>query len=211
MLMRERAQASGIELEVTILTAEEQPLDLFGDEAGAGVADALSQAGVRTMLGLHVELPRPSELVVQPGDRHLHFDRVVAVPRLVGSTIAGLPSDSDGFLPIGPDCRVSGVEGVFASGDCTDFPVKHGSIAAHQADAVAVLLAALAGLALEPTQFQTSIHGMPLTSRAGRYVYFSAELAGGVARDSRLSDAPTWSPAAKVAARHLGPCLNELW
>jgi sulfide:quinone oxidoreductase len=157
---------------------------------------------------------RSGELILHPSERRLRFDRVVAVPQLVGPAIAGLPADADGFLPITVHAQVSGVERVYAAGDATDFPVKQGGIAAQQADAAAESIAALAGLAAPPQPFDTHIHGMLLAGRENhqhRYLYLSAHIEGGVARDSRISETPTWSPVAKIAARYLGPYLDKVW
>ena len=213
LLTREHAREKGIELDVTIITAEAKPLAVFGDQASAGVAEVLSAAGVQTLAGTSAEM-RSGELIMHPSERHVRFDRVVAVPQLVGPAIAGLPADADGFLPITAHAQVSGVERVYAAGDATDFAVKQGGIAAQQADAAAESIAALAGLGGPPKPFDTHIHGMLLAGRENnqdRYLYLSAHLEGGVARDSRISETPTGSPVAKIAARYLGPYLDKLW
>jgi hypothetical protein len=105
-------------------------------------------------------------------------------------------------------CRVRGTENVFAAGDATDFAVKHGGIAAQQADVVADSIAALAGAPVSPTQFRPTIHGILLTG--GEPCYLSARLTGGHPFGSELRAEPTWAPASKVAARHLGPFLEQL-
>ncbi len=212
LLTRERAREIGIELQVTIVTVEERPLAVFGSEASARVAELLSEAGIDTVVAASVALPRAGELTVHPGERRLRFDRVVAVSRLVGPSIAGLPSDADGFLPIGADSRVQGAERVYAAGDATDFPVKYGGVASQQADAAARSIAALAGLPVEPEPLDTDVHGTLLTSRHGTYLRLSARLEEGVARDSRVSEAPVGEALpAKIVARYLAPYLDELW
>jgi sulfide:quinone oxidoreductase len=100
---------------------------------------------------------------------------------------------------------------VYAAGDATDFPVKYGGIAAQQADAAAAAIAAVAGAATEPTPFDGVVHGALISGQEYRCLYFTARIEGGLARDSRTSDKPTWSPEAKIAARYLGPYLDELW
>jgi hypothetical protein len=50
--------------------------------------------------------------------------------------------------------QVRGVENVWAAGDATDFAVKHGGIAAQQADAAALSIAGLAGAPLQPKPFE---------------------------------------------------------
>jgi sulfide:quinone oxidoreductase len=136
---------------------------------------------------------------------------VVALPRLAGPAITGLPADADGFLPVTSRCEVTGIERVYAAGDATDFPVKYGAIAAQQADAAAASIAALAGAPAEPTPFDGVVHGALVSGRKHRRLYFTARIEGGLAQDSRTGDTPTWSPEAKIAARHLGPYLDKLW
>src|SRR2546425_699915 len=53
-------------------------------------------------------------------------DRVVALPRLRGRPIEGIPRDGNGFVPTDPHGRVAGLADVFAAGDVTAFPVKQG-------------------------------------------------------------------------------------
>jgi hypothetical protein len=60
-------------------------------------------------------------LVVTPDDA-IAADAAVALPRLTGVPIEGLPRDADGFLPTEPSGRVRGVDDVFAAGDAVAFP-----------------------------------------------------------------------------------------
>jgi sulfide:quinone oxidoreductase len=46
-------------------------------------------------------------------------DRVVALPRSVGTRIPGLPADAEGFVPVDEHGRVAGLEHVYAAGDVT--------------------------------------------------------------------------------------------
>ena len=41
--------------------------------------------------------------------------------------------------------------------------------------------------------------------------YFSARIETGITRDSHVSDTPLAEPEAKIAARYLGPYLDERW
>ncbi len=149
-LLAERyARESGHDLTVTIITAERRPLDVFGDTVSAAVARVLAEAGVQTILEATVE-SSSGTLSVNPGARELDFDCVVALPRLAGPDITGLPADADGFLSVDSACEVSGAPRVYAAGDATDFPVKFGGIAAQQADAAAASIAALAGVPTRP-------------------------------------------------------------
>jgi sulfide:quinone oxidoreductase len=210
LLTQEHAREKNVDLAVTIITAEQRPLAAFGENVSAGVAAILADADIQTIFGARVE-SSSGELIVHPGEQHLRFDRVVALPRLAGPAITGLPADAEGFLPVTSRCEVSGIERVYAAGDATDFPVKYGAIAAQQADAAAASIAALAGAPAEPTPFDGVVHGALVSGRKHRRLYFTARIEGGLAQDSRTSDTPTWSPEAKIAARHLGPYLDKLW
>jgi sulfide:quinone oxidoreductase len=114
-------------------------------------------------------------------------------------------------VPISSRCEVIGIERVYAAGDATDFPVKYGGIAAQHADAAAASIAAAAGAPTEPTPFDGVVHGVLISGRKQPHLYFTARIEGGRARDSRTSDTPTSSPEAKIAARYLGPYLDDLW
>jgi sulfide:quinone oxidoreductase len=210
LLVQEHAREKNVDLDVTIITSEQRPLAAFGENVSAGVAAILADAHIQTIVGARVE-SSSGELIVHPGEQQLRFDRVVALPRLAGPAITGLPADADGFLPITSHCEVTGTERVYAAGDATDFPVKYGAIAAQQADAAAASIAAMAGAAAEPTPFDGVVHGALVSGREYRCLYFTARIEGGLAQDSRTSDTPTWSPEAKIAARHLGPYLDKLW
>ena len=210
LLVQEHAREKNVDLAITIITSEQRPLAAFGESVSAGVAGILADADIQMIVGARVE-SSSGELIVHPGEQHLRFDRVVALPRLAGPAITGLPADADGFLPVTSRCEVTGIERVYAAGDATDFPVKYGAIAAQQADAAAASIAALAGAPAEPTPFDGVVHGALVSGREYRCLYFTARIEGGLAQDSRTSDTPTWSPEAKIAAQYLGPYLEEIW
>jgi sulfide:quinone oxidoreductase len=99
LLTQEHAREKNVDLAVTIITAEQRPLAVFGENVSAGVAAILADADIQTIFGARVE-SSSDELIVHPGEQHLRFDRVVALPRLAGPAITGLPADADGFLPV---------------------------------------------------------------------------------------------------------------
>jgi pyruvate/2-oxoglutarate dehydrogenase complex dihydrolipoamide dehydrogenase (E3) component len=91
------------------------------------------------------------------------------------------------------------------AGDATDFAIKHGSIAAQQADVAAQAIAALAGVAPEPAPFHPVIHGILLTG--GKPLSLSADVTGG-SSSSEITDTPTWSPGSEIVAKQLAPYLE---
>ena len=210
LLARRRAREQNVDLDIAIITAEQQPLAVFGESVSAGVAGLLADADIQLMVGACVK-SSSGKLIANPGERELRFDRVVAVPRLAGPAITGLPADADGFLAVTSHCEVTGVERVYAAGDATDFPVKFGGIAAQQADAAAASIASMAGAPTEPRPFDGTVHGVLLSGRKQGSLYFTARIEGGLALDSRIGETPTWASEAKIAARYLGPYLDELW
>ena len=60
------------------------------------------------------------------------------------------------------------MDGVFAAGDATTFPIKQGGLAAQQADAVAEMVACAAGADIRPQPFRPILRGTLLTGAAAR-------------------------------------------
>lgn len=207
LMTARRAYEMNVEVSITIATPEEIPLAAFGQPAGQAVADLLEDYGIETITSAHCETPRPGRVIVHPGSRRLDVDRIVALPQLSGPRLAGVPARGpDGFIPIDPHCRVPSLEGVYAAGDATDFAVKHGGIAAQQADTAARSIAALAGAPVEPVPFHPVIQGVLLG--AGKPLYLSAHLTGGHGSSTQLGETPTWAPPSKIAAAYLAPYLE---
>jgi sulfide:quinone oxidoreductase len=207
LLTARRSFEMGVDVDVTVVTPEPTPLSVFGDEASSAVAALLADAGVHVITCTEVQVPEPGRVTLQPDDRELRVDRVIALPELFGPAVRGLPAGEHGFIPIDQHCQVAGVPGVYAAGDATDYIVKHGGIASQQADTAAEAVAALAGAAVTPEPFRPEIRGVLLTGGAPRYL--TARLAGGRGLHSEVTDEPTWSPPTKIAARYLAPYLER--
>jgi len=203
-----RAQDMNIELPITIATPEDAPLAIFGQVASDAVRRLLEENDIRTITSAYCEVHEPGRVTINPGSRHLDAQRIVAIPELHGPAVRGVPgSSAGGFIPIDVHCKVPGIERVWAAGDATDFAIKHGGIAAQQADTAAQGIAALAGIANEPKPFRPVIHGILLTGSQPRFL--SADVTGGHGSSSQITDQPTWSPATKIAAKHLAPYLDQ--
>lgn len=106
-----------------------------------------------------------------------------------------------GFVRVNPHGRVLDVENVYAAGDCTEFPVKHGGVGAQQADVVAQSIAARAGAPVAAELFHPVIRGMLLTG--DKPLYLTARIAGGHGFSSEITDSPTWDPPNKIVAKYL--------
>jgi sulfide:quinone oxidoreductase len=199
MLERERVEA-----EVLFLTPEESPLGVFGRDGSEATAALLADRGIRLVTGVHAERFEAGLVHLVPG-APVAAERAVALPRLEGISIAGVPGDGSGFVHVDRFGRVPGLDDVYAAGDGTTFPIKQGGLAAQQADAAAAAIAAEAGAPVEPVPFEPVLRGLLLTGTAPAYM--RAELGGGRMYASSTSDSPLWWPAGKISARYLGPYL----
>lgn len=209
LMTARRAWDMNTEVLITIVTPEDAPLALFGAAAAEAVARELERSGITTICSTHAEIPGPNQVLLHPGGRSLHVDRIVALPELVGPRIPGVPRRGErGLIPIDAYCRVPGLDRVFAAGDAADFAVKHGGLAAQQADVAAESIAALAGVPIEPSEFDPVIRGVLV---GGEHpIYLSAHLAGGHGVSSEVSDEPGAVSSAKIVAKYLGPYLESL-
>ena len=202
-----RAYDMNIDLSTTIITPEESPLAIFGSAASSAIVERLERAHIETINSAYVEVPSAGEVVINPGDRHLHVKRVIALPELYGATVRGIPLGEHGFIRVDQYGRVRDVEGVYAAGDAIDFPIKHGGVGSQQADVAAQSIAALAGASVTPEPFNPVIHGMLLTD--DKPMYLTAKITGGHGFSSEITDTPTWSPPSKIATLYLAPYLDE--
>lgn len=201
-----RAYDMNMDVAITLVTPENSPLAIFGQTASNSVAELLERSNVQTIHSAYAEILKEGEVIVNPGNRRLHVDRVIALPELHGPCVRGIPSGEHGFLRVNPYGRVLDIDGVYAAGDCTEFPIKHGGVGSQQADAVAQSIAADAGAPVTPEPFHPVIHGMLLTG--DEPLYLTAKITGGHGFSSELTETPSWSPPNKIAARYLAPYLD---
>lgn len=209
LLTARRAFEMQTTVSITLATPEPAPLAVFGSAASEAVERLLTEHEIAVITSAHCETPQPGQVTIDPGPGSLHADRVIALPELFGPATPGVPAlDGHGFIRIDAQCRVPGLERVFAAGDATAFAVKHGGVAAQQADIAAEAIAALAGAPVEPRQLQPVIHGILLG--ADKPLYLSARLTGGHGSTSEVSEQPIWSPPSKIDAKYLAPYLESL-
>jgi sulfide:quinone oxidoreductase len=206
LLTAQRAYDMNVTVDVAIVSPESAPLTLFGSGICDEVSRLLSAAGITFHGSSSAEYERgtltlrPSEITLRPG-------RVVALPLLDGPRITGVTCDAHGFIPVTEYGAVRWLDGVYAAGDATSYPIKHGGIAAQQADVVAAAIAARAGVEIDSQPLRPVIRGALLTGAATRYL--EAELAADGTFASSVSDVCPWDPPTKIAARHLGPYLAD--
>jgi sulfide:quinone oxidoreductase len=159
--------------QTTLITPRSTPLELLGPRAVASISRELARAeiDVESADRVDVEPGHPHTVVLHPSGRRVEgVARVLALPELRGRSIHGIPTDPDGFIDVDEHCRVRSLQGVWAAGDGTAFPLKSGGFAAAQADAAARDMAATAGAAVEAEPFEPEapwhLAGLP----AGRHL-----------------------------------------
>jgi sulfide:quinone oxidoreductase len=206
--LTERGQpAGGGETRITIVTPEDLPLEVFGRRAGEQVSALLAERGVELITGAVPIEFGGGRLRIASGEDVI-ADAAIALPRLEGRRIEGIPHDDHGFIPIDEQSRVIGLDDVYAAGDATAFPVKQGGIAAQQADAAAEAIAAAAGAELDPRPFDPVLRGILWTGEGARYLYGRPGARG--EEESGLGEQPRGGlHNSKVVARYLTPFIDS--
>jgi sulfide:quinone oxidoreductase len=194
------------EVELTVVTPEDEPLEVFGPAASAAIEGLMADRGIALRTGRYAGDFEWATLPLHPSGV-VHTDRLVSLPRLVGWRIPGLPADAEGFIPVDDHGAVLGAPGVYAAGDGTAFPVKQGGLASQQADAATESIAALLGAPLSPAPFRPLLRGVVLTGLTPTYLRTSIDPRAD--EPSRVSARPLWWPPLKIAGRHLAPLLAE--
>jgi sulfide:quinone oxidoreductase len=194
--------ATGADVRLSFVTPEAAPLALFGDAASEAFGELLSAAGIAFLPGRYPVDVHDGTLAFRP-EGSIPADRVVALPRLRGEAIDGIPRDGEGFIPTDVHGAIPGIDDVYAAGDVTTFPIKQGGIAAQQADAVAEAIAAKTGAPVTPQPFRPVLRGLVLTGAAP--VFMRSDLR----RAAVLDNEPLWWPPGKIVGRHLAPFLAE--
>lgn len=207
LMTAERAYDMSATVDITIVTPETAPLTVFGPDASEGLSRLLFDAGITTITDTVAKVPSAKRVVLGAHRPDLEVDCIVGLPLLYGPAIRGIPSGEHGFIPVDPYTRVVGAANVFAVGDACDYPIKHGGIAAQQAQTAALVIAQLAGADVTPEPLRAELHGMLMTG--ANPVYLSARAAGKTGFASEITTAPGWSSDTKIAARYLAPFLGS--
>lgn len=129
---------------------------------------------------------------------------MLALPRLVGNPVRGLPADSYGFIPVDEHCAVSSTPGVYSVGDATTHSLKQGGLATQQADAAAAAIAHAFGVPIDAAPYRPIVRSLLLTGVTSAYLRQGADGTSDAAFHS------LWWPPTKVAGRYLAPFLAEL-
>lgn len=205
--LRRRSEEIGHgDVRLRLFTPEDAPLEIFGSAASDAVGALLRGRRIELEPDSYVAEGDTGRLELHPQGGALPADVVIALPRITGPAIEGLPAEEGGFLPIDEHGRVRGAAGVYAAGDGTDFPVKQGGIATQQADAVAEHIAAAAGADVDPEPFEPILRGQLVTGAES--LHMRHELTGGHGEGVASLDYLWWPPQ-KVSGRYLSAWLSH--
>jgi sulfide:quinone oxidoreductase len=204
LMTAREAYAMGREVELTIVTPEREPLALFGPHAAGALLEELERADIRLCAGVVAEVHHGATTTVALGAGRLalEVDRVIAVPRLIGPGLGGLPTDADGFVVVDAAQQIEGSTSAWAAGDGTAEPTKYGGLATHQARRALTGIARLAGGSVPDEPLVPRLHGVLLLGGRGRGL-------GSAAGDVPVH-APLWTPAAKISGTYLPEYLRRL-
>lgn len=194
--------------QIVLVTAERAPLAAFGAAASAEARELLGARGVELRTVSTVETYEDGTLWIEL-EGGVDVDAAIALPRLHGPAIDGLPRDRDGFVPVDSHCRVLSEEHVFAAGDAVAQPLKQGGLAAQHADVVAAEIAWRLGAGPPPAPFDPVLRAVLLTGSTPRFLHAHVNRGGEERDGDAVSTEPLWWPAAKIAARELAPYLAE--
>jgi sulfide:quinone oxidoreductase len=195
----------GIDPDVTVVTAEAEPLSGFGSDASATLRSALEAAGIELLAGTTVRVVKRAglRLETEPIGPDIPIDRVVAIPVLRGPAIEGVACDEYGFVRVDGGGMVEGCARTWAAGDCVVSPLKMGGLAANQGSRAAHAIAVAAG-AMPPLEDNDELvlHAVLMTGETS------------IALDGRalapVPGAPHWWPARKVGSRYLEEYLARI-
>jgi sulfide:quinone oxidoreductase len=204
-----RSDQMNLSPSITLVTPEDAPLAIFGKEASQAVQQLLDERGIKTITSASGTIRRAGRLTIHPSEREIRADLVVTLPELFAPSMPGLgPGAGHGFLTTDREGRVLGREHIFAAGDLTSSHVKHGSIAAQQADSAAAAIAILAGAQIDPEPIVPMLSAVLWDGE--RPLYMRARVTGSHGSESEVSTEPLWDSPGKIQARHLGPYLESL-
>jgi sulfide:quinone oxidoreductase len=201
ILAAARLRARGTRARVVITSPEGAPLEAFGAAASTAVAALLDARSIEFTGHSRAVAADAGELELDDG-RRIRAAAVVTLPDLVGRRVSGVPQDADGFIAVDEHGRAPGVDGVYAAGDMTTFPLKQGGLATQQADAAAEAILAALGVPIVPRPFEPVLKGVLYTDHEPAYLRATL---GGTASQPRPYS--MWWPPSKIAGRHLAPYL----
>ncbi len=202
------AAARGREVAVLLITPEDSPLAALGVSASAELGQLFTEAGITTVTSANCQIREPGRIDLYPLRSSILVDQIIALPELYAPSLPGVPTSAErGFVTVDAHGAVHGLDRVYAAGDITDTPVKHGGLAAEQANVAAQAIAALAGAPVKPRALRPALHVM--LQGAARPLFIRSQMLGEHGTDLELSSDPLWEPQ-RLQSEYLGPLLVEL-
>lgn len=195
------SERGSMEIALTLVTAEESPLAIFGTRATEEMGELLETRGIALRTQSTPVSFEEGLLRLSPKGQ-VEVGAVVALPRLEGPKLAGIPCDREGFVPTDDYGRVGSEVDIYAAGDLTQFPLKQGGIATQEADTAAASIAARVGADVEVVPFRPVLRGLLLTGMTPRFLRTQVGTAESIVDTEAL-----WWPPAKIAGRYLTPFL----
>ncbi len=193
------------DIELTLVTHEDAPLDAFGRATAELVATRLEEAGILLRTACRAERFEDGELSLSAAGP-ISVDAAVALPGLEVPPLPGLPQRHNGFVQTDTSMRVAGLEDVWAAGDATWFPVKQGGLATQQADVAARAIAARAGAHVPIQTFRPVLRAVLATGGAPEFLRSSRSDPAAAARSTGRA---LWWPPTKLAGAYLGPYIER--
>lgn len=209
LLAAAEVEELALRAQVIVATPERAPLEVLGPEAARAVGALLAERDVRLVRDAHPRMVHRRSLELTWGGR-LAADAVLALPRLTGRPLPGVPAGWNGFVRTDDQGRVEELDDVFAVGDMTDFPIKQGGLATQQADAAAAALAARAGAAADAPAPRRVLRASLFGGHAPLYLRAELDAKGrpiAGAASSTIGEEPLWWPSAKLFGRYLTPWM----
>jgi sulfide:quinone oxidoreductase len=209
LMTANRATTQGRDVGVLLITPEDSPLAALGVNASTEVGELLAGAGITTITSANCQIREPGKIDLYPLRRSITVDQIIALPELYAPALPGVPTSAErGFVTVDQYGRVHGLKRVYAAGDITDTPVKHGGLSSEQADVAARAIAALAGAPIEWRPLRPDLHVMLLG--ADKPLFIRSQMLGEHGVDLEISNDPLWAPVEKLHSEYLGPVLAEL-
>jgi sulfide:quinone oxidoreductase len=194
--------------QITVVTPEAAPLEIFGPRAAEQTSALLAERQIEVIAGAQPISLAAGRLRLHPGEE-VEADAVIALPRLQGRGIEGIPCDEDGFIAIDEYGGVVGLERVYAAGDVSSLLFKQGPFASQQADTVAEAIAAATGVGIKPRAAGPQMRAVLWTAQGPRY--FSGMNGGAGERASRPSQRHMEIlHNGRLTARYLSPLVDTL-
>jgi len=193
--------ASGGATTVAVVTSEDRPMVVAGDEFSAAVSAVLARRGIGVTTATTPDAFDEGRLWL-PLQGAPEVDAVVALARPHGPDLQGLPCDARGFVVVDARGRVPGLPRVWSAGDVASHAVKQGGFAVQQADAVARDVTGRLGLqGPVPLPVPPPVLRAVLLDGVGA-LHLRAEHVDGTIR-TEVSDTPLWSAPTKIAGGRL--------